>query len=192
MRPQWALPCTNELAYNELAYYIAPMTTNPQTDKPLGFLLHDVARLLRRRFDQHAHGEGLTRAQWHVVAVLKRNEEINQSGLADLMDMEPISLSRHIDRLEANGWVDRRPDAEDRRAHRLYLGSRVQPLLDQMHRIAHDVFGIAFAGFSEGEANQLIDLLTRMRANLAARGDTTTASAPAQKKGAGKPKEPAQ
>jgi DNA-binding MarR family transcriptional regulator len=170
------------------------MSTNLQhVDKPLGFLLHDVARLLRRRFDQHAQGEGLTRAQWHVLAVLKRNEGVNQAGLADLMDMEPISLSRHIDRLQANGWVDRRPDAEDRRAHRLYLGARVQPLLDQMHEVAHEVFGMAFAGFSEAEADQLIDLLTRMRANLAARAETVSPSPPAPRKAAGKPvKETAQ
>lgn len=168
-------------------------STSSSADRPLGFLLHDAARLLRRRFDQHAQGEGLTRAQWHVVAVLKRNEGINQSGLADLMDMEPISLSRHIDRLEANGWVDRRPDADDRRAHRLFLGARVQPLLDQMHGIAKDVFDIAFAGFSDEEANQLIDLLTRMRANLAARSDDNSLSPPAPRKAAGRPvKETAQ
>ena len=115
------------------------------------------------------------------------------SSAARSLRTSHATVSRHIDRLEANGWVDRRPDAEDRRAHRLYLGARVQPLLDQMHGIAKDVFDIAFAGFSDDEANQLIDLLTRMRANLAVRSDDNSLSSPAPRKAAGKPvKETAQ
>src|SRR5690349_15990228 len=102
------------------------------TNRQLGFLLYDVARLLRRRFDQRAQKSGLTRAQWHVLAILKRNEGLNQAALADLMDMEPITLSRHIDRLESAGWVSRRPDPNDRRARRLYLGEKVTPLLEDM------------------------------------------------------------
>lgn len=65
----------------------------------LGFLLHDVARLMRKRFEQHARGLGLARSQWHALAYLSRNENISQTGLADLLDLEPITLSRIVDRL---------------------------------------------------------------------------------------------
>lgn len=144
--------------------------SDPQT-RPLGFLLYDVARLLRRRFDGRAQAFGLTRAQWHVLVVLKRQEGLNQSALADLMDMEPITLSRHIDRLESAGWVERRPDPNDRRARRLYLGERVTPLLEDMRKLGSEVFGAALEGISEAEAAQLVDILDRMRSNLAGKGE---------------------
>ena len=73
----------------------------------LGFLLHEVARLLRRRFEQNARGSGLTRSQWQVLAYLAKNEGINQSGLADLLEVEPITLCRIVDKLQALGLVER-------------------------------------------------------------------------------------
>src|SRR5258705_11616931 len=82
----------------------------------LGFLLHDVARLLRRRFEQNARDSGLTRSQWQVLAYLANNEGINQSGLADLLEIEPITLGRIIDKLQTRGLIERRPDPSDRRA----------------------------------------------------------------------------
>src|SRR5258705_10725176 len=66
----------------------------------LGFLLHDVARLLRRRFEQNARGSGLTRSQWQVLAYLANNEGINQSGLADLLEIEPITVCGLVDKLQ--------------------------------------------------------------------------------------------
>src|SRR5258708_37007066 len=81
----------------------------------LGFLLHDVARLLRRRFEQNARGSGLTRSQWHVLAYLAQNEGINQSGLAVLLEIEPITLGRIVDKLQILGLIERRPDPSDRR-----------------------------------------------------------------------------
>lgn len=138
----------------------------------LGFLLHDVARLLRRRFDQRAQEQGLTRAQWQVLAWLKHNEGIRQVGLADLMDVEPITLSRHIDRLEKAGMVARRPDPTDRRAYCLYLGDKVQPLLDQMRALGIEVFGEALAGIEPEEVDRLIAILSAMRTNLRIRTGT--------------------
>ena len=76
---------------------------------PLGFLLHDVARLLRKRFEQNARGSGLTRSQWQVLAYLSKNEGINQAGLAELLDVEPITLGRIADRLEAMKLIERHP-----------------------------------------------------------------------------------
>src|SRR5258705_13669945 len=81
----------------------------------LGFLLHDVARLLRRRFEQNARDSGLTRSQWQVLAYLANNEGINQSGLADLLEIEPITLGRIIDKLQVRGLIERHPDPSDRR-----------------------------------------------------------------------------
>jgi MarR family transcriptional regulator, transcriptional regulator for hemolysin len=76
----------------------------------LGFLLHEVARLLRRRFEQNARGSGLTRSQWQVLAYLANHEGINQSGLAYLLEIEPITLCRIVDRLQTRGLIERHPD----------------------------------------------------------------------------------
>ena len=82
-----------------------PSTLNsPALNSPtLGFLLHEVARLLKRRFEQNARGSGLTRSQWQVLAYLAQNEGIHQSGLAELLEIEPITLGRIVDKLEAQG-----------------------------------------------------------------------------------------
>jgi MarR family transcriptional regulator for hemolysin len=90
----------------------------------LGFLLHDVARLLRRRFEQNARGSGLTGSQWQVLANLASNEGINQSGLADLLEIEPITLGRIVDKLQTLRLIERHPDASDRRVWLLHLNAR--------------------------------------------------------------------
>ncbi len=101
-------------------YYLG-LTENDPPEKHLAFLINDVARLIRRAFDQAAQGCSLTRAQWQVLAFLHKNEGSNQAAVAEALDVEPITLSRHIDRLEALGFVSRLPDPTDRRARRLYL-----------------------------------------------------------------------
>src|SRR5258705_4953335 len=101
----------------------------------LGFLLHDVARLLRKRFEQNARGSGLTRSQWQVLAYLAQNEGINQSGLADLLEIEPITLGRIIDKLQTPGLIERRPDPSDRRASLLHLTSPAPPTMSQLRRL---------------------------------------------------------
>src|SRR3954447_25460282 len=97
-------------------------------DRHLGFLLHDVARLLRTRFDQRARVLGLSRAQWSVLAHLSRNEGIRQNALADILEVEPITLARLLDRLEESGMVERRVDPNDRRARRLFVCPAAPPL----------------------------------------------------------------
>ena len=103
-------------------------------EESVGFLLNDVARLLRKRFEQRARAEelGLTRAQWQVLANLARREGINQSALAQHLDLEPITLVRILDRLEASGLVERRADPRDRRARNLFLTDAAHPLLDRI------------------------------------------------------------
>ena len=136
-------------------------------DRSLGFLLGDSSRLLRKRFDRLARSFGMTRAQWRVIAVLRRDEGINQTAMADIMDIEPITLGRHIDRLEEAGWVERRPDPDDRRAWRIFLTDKVQPVLEEMENIAIEVRNDAMVDFSSMERERFIDNLIRVKSNLA-------------------------
>src|SRR5258706_11776494 len=101
----------------------------------LGFLLHDVARLLRRRFEQNARGSGLTRSQWQVLAYLANNEGINQSGLADLLEIEPITLCRIVDRLQTLRLIERHPDPSDRRGLLLHPPPPAPPKLSPLRRL---------------------------------------------------------
>jgi DNA-binding MarR family transcriptional regulator len=156
------------------------MATDPYLTRSLGFLLADVSRLVRRRFDQRASGLGLTRAQWRVLAQLRRREGINQTALAEILEIEPITLGRHIDRLVEKGFVERRPDPADRRAWRLHLRSEVQPVLDRLREMSGLTSREALAGISEADRDRLIELLLIIKGNMlaldaaetAARGDT--------------------
>ncbi len=135
--------------------------------RSLGFLLGDVSRLIRMRFDARAEELGLTRAQWRVLAQLRRREGINQSALAEILEIEPITLVRHIDRLVAKGLVERRPDPNDRRAWKLYLMEEVQPVLDRLRELSEQTRNDALAGIPNAQREQLIDNLLLMKANLA-------------------------
>lgn len=137
-------------------------------DRNLGFLLHDVARLLRKRFDQRARTLGLTRAQWSVLAHLARNEGINQTTLAEILEIEPITLVRLLDRLEAADWVERRPDPSDRRARLLYLTDKAHPVLEQLWALGAATREEAMAGLSAAERGRLIELLLTIKGNLSA------------------------
>ena len=138
-----------------------------QAMENIGFLISDVSRLLRRRFDARARLIGVTRAQWRTLTTLGRNEGINQGGLADLLEVEPITLCRMIDRLEEAGHVERRRDPADRRAWRIHLTEKSRPLLDKLQFIAADLFEDALVGIDADTRDQFSDTLRRMRANLA-------------------------
>jgi DNA-binding MarR family transcriptional regulator len=137
-------------------------------EKSMGFLLHDVARLLRKRFEQHARAKqlGLTRSQAAVLGRLSRQEGINQVTLAQQLELEPITLVRLLDRLQAAGLVERRPDPQDRRARALYLTEAAKPLLDRVGILARDVYDEALAGLSVPERDQLVTTLELMKGNL--------------------------
>ncbi len=132
----------------------------------VGFLVHDVARLLRKRFEQNARDLGLTRSQWQVLAYLARNEGIHQGGLAELLEVEPITLGRIVDKLQSAGLVDRRPHATDRRIWLLYLTEQARPKLADIRSIGDITRGEALAGLTVAEQAQLMDMLTRMKSNL--------------------------
>jgi DNA-binding MarR family transcriptional regulator len=141
----------------------------PDYQRSFGFLLYDSARLLRRDFDRRARAIGLTRAQWSVLAHLSRNEGINQAGLADILDIEPITLGRLLDKLQDTGWVERRPHATDRRVYTLYLTPKVRPVIEQIRALAAETKAVALAGISAEEQDRVVEILARIRANLAER-----------------------
>ena len=135
-------------------------------DRTLGFLLHDVARFMRKRFEQNARDLGLTRSQWQVLAHLAQNENIRQSALADILEVEPITLVRILDRLQAADLIERRPHPTDRRIWLLHLRPAARPLLERMREIGAVTKGEALEGISDADRERLMDVLSRMRANL--------------------------
>jgi DNA-binding MarR family transcriptional regulator len=134
----------------------------------LGFLISDVSRLMRRRFDERAREVGATRAQWRTLTTLSRNEGLNQGALADLLEVEPITLCRMIDRLEESGLVERRRDPSDRRAWQLFLTDKSKPILADLRAMADELFHQVLSGMSEPDRDQLSKSLSLMRANLLA------------------------
>src|SRR5689334_13623883 len=140
------------------------------SEPTLGFLVHDVARLLRKRLEQRARaaGIGLTRAQWQTLAYLARSEGINQATLAQLLDIEPITLVRLIDRLEGIGLVERRPDPRDRRHRNLFLTERAWPELARIKALGAEVREEALAGLGQPERERLMDALAQVKTNLQA------------------------
>jgi MarR family transcriptional regulator for hemolysin len=138
----------------------------PNAQPTLGFVLNDVARLLRKRFEQRARGLGLTRAQWQVLAYLSANEGIHQGGLADLLDIEGITLVRILDKLEANGFVERRRHPTDRRLWLLHLTPKAHPMLTRMRVIGDATRQDALDGLSDEERDQLLRMLSAMKQNL--------------------------
>ena len=132
----------------------------------LCFLLHDAARLLRKRFEQKARDFGLTRSQWQALAYLSRNEGVSQGALAEMIDIEPITLGRIVDRLETQGLVERRPHKSDRRVWQLYLRDAARPLLEAMGPLGEETRQEAFAGVSDADRQALMRALEAMRANL--------------------------
>ena len=145
--------------------------------RTLGFILNDVARLLRKRFEQRARAArlGLTRAQSSVLASLARQEGINQAALAQILEIEPITLARLIDRLQAAALVERRPDPGDRRARLLYLTASAYPLLERIFSLAAAVREDALAGVPETDRARLVEMLLTMKSNLLDRAAEPTA-----------------
>lgn len=163
--------------------------------KGVGLVIHDVARLLRRRIDQRAQAVGLTSAQWRVLSVVARaefrNEEPpNQAAIADQMDLEPITLSRLIDRMEAAGLIERRADPDDRRAYRLYLQEAARPLVNKFREVATSCLTDALVGVSDAEIDMVTEVLGRVRNNLTGKNETVVPFAEPQSAAEPKSKSP--
>lgn len=140
----------------------------PQADleRDLGFLVHDIARLLRLGFDRRVRRLGITRAQWFVVAYLHRKDGQRQKDLAEELDMEIGPLGKLLDRLEAGGWVTRRIDPTDRRVTRVFKTNKIDPMLAEMRDEAHALYDAGMATIPSARREQLVDLLVEMRRNL--------------------------
>ena len=144
-------------------------------ERNFGFLVHDIARLMRTNYDRRVRRLGLTRSQWWVITNLYRNDGLTQSELAETLDIERASLGRLLDRLEANGWVHREPCSRDRRAKRVRLASEVGPVMREMRVIAADLRRDAMSGFTLNEQEAFVDVLLAIKSNLVALNGQGTA-----------------
>ena len=131
-----------------------------------GFLLNDVARLMRTAYDRRIRKLGLTRAQWWVLTHLYRSNGVSQTELAETLEIEKPTLGRLLDRLEAKGWVRREHDASDRRVWRVHLTDEVEPALRTMRTIAADLRRDALTGISAAERERFVDTLLAIKENL--------------------------
>ena len=140
-------------------------------DKNFGFLIHDVARLMRVAYDRRMKPLGLTRSQWWVINHLFFHPGINQTNLAKLLDVGRATLGRLLDRLEAKKWIYRRPDDKDSRIKRVYLSDTVRPTLQTMRHEAKRTVDGALSSLSEKEQSQLFSMLHRMKTELSLAND---------------------
>lgn len=142
------------------------MTTTK--DDEFLFLLHDVARLMRTRSDQRARRRGMTRAQWVILIWLERQPGLSQNELAALVEVEPITVGRLVDRLEARGLVERCADPRDRRVWRLRLTPAANTVLGEIKDYRAELHDLITAGLDPAQVRIMTDGLLRMKANLAA------------------------
>lgn len=146
----------------------------------LGFLLKDVSRLWVRHFERLAGEFGISLNHARVLVLLSRNEGPTQARLAEMSDMDPMTLVRVLDRLENDGFLERRPDPNDRRAYRLFLRPAADPALAEIMRIGDDARAKVLDGLSRDERMHLVTLLERIHGNL------TTLTSAANNDAAGK------
>jgi len=131
----------------------------------LPFEIGETAHSLRKAFDRLAVGLGVTRAQWKVLFKLTRSPGLRQVELADMLDLEPITLCRIVDRLEESGLVERARDPEDRRAWRLHVTAKARPLIEKLQAIGDELVGEAFAGIDPKDIEIVRQVLARVREN---------------------------
>jgi MarR family transcriptional regulator, transcriptional regulator for hemolysin len=148
----------------------------------LGFLIHDSARLLRKRFEAKGSAYGLSAAQWRLMVRLVKEEGVAQARLAELLEIEPISVSRLLDRMEEGGWIERRPDANDRRVRMIFPTDKSRQAFAAIKSVAGDVYDAALAGLTADEKRVLVKALTAIITNLAD-GDAPACEQPNVPKG---------
>ncbi|MES2291996.1 MAG: MarR family transcriptional regulator [Pseudomonadota bacterium] len=129
-------------------------------------LLHDVARMQRTRFDQWARNYGMTRAQGIILTRLERQPGLSQNEMAALCEVEPITVGRLVDRLEARGFLERRPDPSDRRIRRLHLLPAAAPILAAIQDYKVALENYVTDGLDERVQETLIDALVHMKTKL--------------------------
>jgi MarR family transcriptional regulator for hemolysin len=134
--------------------------------REFGFALNDVARLLRTYADQRAKELNMTRAQWAVLVRLQRFQGVKQSELAEMLDLQPITLARLVDKLCDLGLVERRDDAKDRRANRLFLLEKATPTLERLGALGEELMGRALAGLDAAAIAQMTERMKLIKTNL--------------------------
>jgi MarR family transcriptional regulator for hemolysin len=144
----------------------APINASAARDLRIGFLVHDVSRLRRNTFDQFMKPLGVTRSQWWVIAHLSRQDGMMQTELATLLDIGKVTLGGLVDRLEIGGWIQRRPDASDRRVKRVFLTEKSIALLREMRSVERVLNQSILKGFSDAERDHLAVLLARLKGNI--------------------------
>jgi DNA-binding MarR family transcriptional regulator len=137
-------------------------------DSDFLFLLYDVARLMRTRADQRARTRGMTRAQWVILARLERQPGMSQNEMAAVVEVEPITIARLVDRLEARGLVERKSDPRDRRVWRLHLTPAATPILREIKKYRAELHELISEGIDPAILKTMTNGLLRMKANLAA------------------------
>ena len=135
-------------------------------ERYLGFLIFDAARLQRTVFDRRVRRLGFTRSQWLVLRRLGRQPGASQSELAEVMEVEKATAGRLIDRLEENGWLERRPDETDRRINRIYMTERGQAVHDTIGPIAEAMVEDELSYLTKAERKQLTDLMINVKRRL--------------------------
>ncbi|MGJ4899506.1 MarR family winged helix-turn-helix transcriptional regulator [Bradyrhizobium oligotrophicum] len=140
--------------------------TRTSVDVNFLFTLGELQRLVRAYADKEAARFGMTRAQWAVLAKVERNEGMKQSELAEQMEMQPITLTRLIDKLAEAGLIERRGDDSDRRVNRLYLKKAARPLLAKLAVLRSDLTDTALQGISAGDAERLMTHLEAIKENV--------------------------
>jgi len=164
------LPINHKLAYNiqsllEMKPEMKPMSRG-SVDMHFLFTLGELQRLVRAYADKQAARYGITRAQWAVLAKVERNEGMKQSELAEQMEMQPITLTRLIDKLCDNDWIERRGDDTDRRVNRLYLRKAARPLLGKLSGLRSELTATALEGINPADAHRLLAQLEAIKENV--------------------------
>jgi DNA-binding MarR family transcriptional regulator len=143
------------------------MSTRIDPDRSLAFLIHDIARMMRKEIDKRMARQSLTRSQWWVLAHLFRDDGITQTRLAEVLEVGMVTLSGLLLRLEEKCLVQRRADPSDRRAKLVYLTRKARNISAKVEPDAEALRRQVFEGFSQSEHDQVLDLLTRIKQNLA-------------------------
>ena len=141
-------------------------------DRDLLYVIHDVARLMRTKFDQRARAYGMTRAQWVILSRLERQPGLSQNEMAAIVEVEPITIARLVDRLQTAGFVERRADPKDRRIWRLHLTPAAEPMLAEIKKHKESLREEITAGVKPATIDVMVDELLKLKANLTSDGRT--------------------
>ncbi|MBS0419245.1 MAG: MarR family transcriptional regulator [Proteobacteria bacterium] len=131
-----------------------------------GFLLKEVSRRYVQRFEVRAREISLNLAQAKALVRLEKNQGVSQARLAELAEVDPMTMVRILDRMEAEGLLERRPDPADRRARCLYLTPKARPILSEIWRLSDEIRAELFAGVSKAERDQFMTVLERLYDNI--------------------------